>query len=77
MRKSLIGQIRLFAGVLQAPGIFRELSYCLHTSEDAGSNPASPTKKYLQIAGKFEPPIFELGCLVQPYCNAVVGLGGK
>ena len=50
-----------------------------HTAftEVAGSNPASPTKKYLQIAGKFEPPIFELGYLVQPYCNAVVGLGGK
>src|SRR5215208_6459800 len=31
---------------------------CLHTAEVAGSNPASPTLKVLQIAGKVKTPAF-------------------
>ena len=48
---------------------------CLHTAEVAGSKPASPTKKYLEMVEKYKPPIFRSGgCLLQPYCNASRGL---
>jgi hypothetical protein len=46
-----------FAGILQAPVTFSKLSCCLHTAEVAGSNPASPTKKYLQMAENGKPPV--------------------
>src|SRR5215208_2741602 len=42
----------LFAGILQAWETSSKLSYCLHTAEDAGSIPASPTQKKRCFAGK-------------------------
>jgi hypothetical protein len=59
--KSVVAGKSPFAGLWQAPETSSKLSHCFHTAEVAGSNPASPTTKYLQIVGKFEPPIFEWG----------------
>jgi hypothetical protein len=51
-RKTSKTQIPLFAGILQSLETSSKLSYCLHTAEAAGSNPASPTLKILRFAGK-------------------------
>jgi hypothetical protein len=42
----------VFAGILQAPETSTRLSHCLHTAEDAGSNPASPTREIPRFAGE-------------------------
>ena len=42
----------LFAGILQGPGTSSKLSYCLHTAEVAGSNPASPTLKVFYFSDR-------------------------
>ena len=59
-------RISIIAGILQSPESSSKLSCCLHTAEVAGSNPASPTKKYLQMAEKCKPPVFVSGAV---YCN--------
>jgi hypothetical protein len=46
--------MRLFAGVLQSPELFRKLSRCLHTAEVAGSKPASPTHKRGVLQVKYQ-----------------------